>query len=284
MSESRLRRKLRSGDLSGMQMSRRDDEMEWTPLHQRPIFSQEVPHDGDPRRAAWSRQLNGYLGHMAAFLAVMIFLGFPWWGLFWGIGVIAHTLQTIPAIRGLFGQPDSPPMSTTQTEISAGEEDPFLVELETALADLEGQGEGVQNIRKQARELHQRRLQLDAAVQVVDLSLLEQELSERIATAGASNDDADRGFILREADALQSRLDALRAASQRRDRLVAQERELLHALEGTRLAMLSAMDANDHDASVQQLEDIQQRLAAREEVRDDLDRARRAAQRQQQQR
>lgn len=277
LSELELRNKLRNGSFSGIELVRMEGETEWTPLHERPIFSQEVAYVGDARRAAWWRAVRGYAGHLAAFLGVMIFLGFPWWGIFWGIAVLGHTARTLPAIRGLFTETRTPTLPNTARPARA--DDAFLHQLESALADLESHGETVERFREQARALHQRRLALDAAVITEDVAALEVELTERRAVAESAPSAQDAEIFFTEVQALSARLDALKAARQRRDRLAAQERKLLHELEGARLAMLSMDDEADQPEIHSRLAEIQGRLAAEEEVAEKLSAARQAGQR-----
>ena len=53
--EHELRAKLRSGDLSGLELARPVEGDAWQPLHDTPLFAQEVPHTGDTWAAARRR-------------------------------------------------------------------------------------------------------------------------------------------------------------------------------------------------------------------------------------
>jgi serine/threonine protein kinase len=101
ISESRLRRRLRSNRYSGMEMVRREGDDVWVPLHETRVFREEVPHRGDPRDAAGMRRLMGFLNHFAAFFifgAVMFFKTgeVPIWMGYWAIGLVSHALAALP--------------------------------------------------------------------------------------------------------------------------------------------------------------------------------------------
>lgn len=278
-SDKKLRKKLRSGDLSGVELARRDGASGWTPLHELPIFSEEVAFTGDARSAAWTRQASGFGWHLAVFLGVMWFLGFPWWGIFWGIGVAGHLWGSRTALLGLAqgaqAQAQLPQPTASAAPVA---EDDFSAALEKALGALEQDGESVSAIRADAEALHARRLAFEAAISDIDIGALEAELAQRRAAVDAAERAADIESFSREVVALEGRLESAHEAVAARDRLAAQERELLHQLEGIRLARLRA--SLDEEAPVDaaaQIGEIRERIAAEAEVDARLAAARRAA-------
>jgi serine/threonine protein kinase len=98
MSERKLRKKLRRNDFSGLEMVRRDGEDRWELLHDSTIFVEEVPVRGEARDAARWRLIRGFGGHLAAFIGVGIFMQFPLWMAFWGIGLVSHGLRVLPVV------------------------------------------------------------------------------------------------------------------------------------------------------------------------------------------
>jgi hypothetical protein len=104
MTEGELRHKLRSNDLSGMELARPDGTDEWIPLHELPVFQEEVPTDGDPRRAALRRVSRSFVGHAGIWAAVLGVTGgyAEWWGWVWGAFVAYHAYQAVPYIWELW--------------------------------------------------------------------------------------------------------------------------------------------------------------------------------------
>lgn len=106
--ERKLRGKIRSRDLAGDELVRREEEPEGAlrPLFQDPIF-QDV-HNVGPEQAQLVTHANrarGFAGHAITFLAVGAFLGFPWWMVFWGLGLATHGMKTMGAMDALRADP-----------------------------------------------------------------------------------------------------------------------------------------------------------------------------------
>ena len=97
-SEKKLRRKLREGDLSGLELARPEDQSQWQPLHELDIFSEEVPHQGDPRDVARRRMAKGLAWHVLIYGVVtsMLFGAFSIPGAIWGLFLIAHASKALP--------------------------------------------------------------------------------------------------------------------------------------------------------------------------------------------
>ena len=104
MTEGELRHKLRSNDLSGMELARPEGVDDWIPLHELPIFQEEVPTDGDPRRAALRRVSRSFLGHAGIWAAVLGVTGgyADWWGWVWGAFVAYHAYHAVPYLWELW--------------------------------------------------------------------------------------------------------------------------------------------------------------------------------------
>ena len=277
VTEKRLRAQLQNGDLTGMERVREEGSEAWMPLHQTALFRQEVPHDGDPERAAWRREATSYAWHLGVFLAVLGFLGFPLWGVFWGIGMVGHTLKVLPALQGLLSRSLAPALDAPPAPLASPQTAGLTGPLQQALAALRDTGEDVSEIEAAAADLQQHRLALDAALQEAALPALEEQHAALLAQAGASESAREAEQHSAEAQALAARIAALRDAEQARDRLLAQERALLHQLEGIRLSRLTVV-VNAPPLG-EQLDEIRQHLRADAEVEEKLASARQAAQR-----
>ena len=77
MSEAELRSKLRRGKFSGLELARRADVMEWRPLGQLQLYSEEVAYEGDPIEHARLKAVNRWLVHFAVMAGVAAIAGFP---------------------------------------------------------------------------------------------------------------------------------------------------------------------------------------------------------------
>ena len=107
VTEERLRKRLRKNRYSGAELIRQKGEVEWIPLYQSAVFRQEVPYRGDPIDWARKRKLQEFFRHAACFVGMGItwFLWkgeIPMWMGFWGIGLAAHAINTVPAALPLW--------------------------------------------------------------------------------------------------------------------------------------------------------------------------------------
>lgn len=290
-SEDKLRRKLRSGDLTGVEVARPDGVDEWRPLHAWPVFREEVAVEGsDTERAALDRQLQGFVGHLVAFVGVMA--GFtvmtgsvPFWGAFWGIGLAMHALKVGPAaIRRIQrGHASQAAQAVEAVEAVAALEDPQVTALRAALDGLESAELDVDldAIRQAGVDLAGKRAALEAALPEDGVRSLEGQLSAAEARATIGGPDAPDHEA--EARALRQRLSHLREVSTTVERLKARERALVHEVEALRLAALQAA-ARDDAAPAPDLAAATERLRAEVAAVDEVDalvnRARAARERQ----
>ena len=72
LTERKLRNSLKSGDLSGLELVRADDEVDWGPLYARPLYKEEVPVVGDPYQTARNRVLRGLKQHAFTFAIMSV--------------------------------------------------------------------------------------------------------------------------------------------------------------------------------------------------------------------
>ncbi|MFT5686779.1 MAG: hypothetical protein ACI8RZ_007736 [Myxococcota bacterium] len=259
LSEKKLRKKLRSRDLTGMELCRAPGSGEWVVLHSTEIFAEEVPHVGDAAMVAQRRELTGFGWHLAIFLGVMAFLGFPFWGIFWGIGVAGHAFKIIPILQTMLGQQTTAPQVQAAEPVAPQPVDAFEARLTSLLASLPDSTEDLSGIAQSARSIHAQIQQLDEALSGTSLAELEAQSGQ--GTEG-------------ERIARDGHITAIKSAMASRERLAGQERELLHALEHMRLTRLDS--ASSEDLS-EQLGELRGRLDAEAEVEQKLEAARRAS-------
>lgn len=127
MTEGELRHKLRSNDLSGMELARPEGVEQWITLHELPIFQEEVPTDGNPRRAALRRVSRSFLGHAGIWAAVMAVTGGygEWWGWVWGAFLAYHAYQAVPYVWELMRSRGSS-LAAASDVLEAGKAPPEL--------------------------------------------------------------------------------------------------------------------------------------------------------------
>lgn len=95
--EAKLRKQLRAGHLTGVELARRPEEDNWTPLHDLAMFREEVPHVGEPRDIARRREVSGFAWNALAFAGVSIFfLGPSVASLIWAIFLVGHAARALP--------------------------------------------------------------------------------------------------------------------------------------------------------------------------------------------
>lgn len=291
MTERKLRRRLRGGDLHGDELARPEGASEWSRLWDLPIYRDVVPHvpGEDLRRLAFRRILRGLLGHTLAFFAVLVFLGFPGWGVFWGIGLVMHWVSAAPRLVDLrvAMQQDTPAPIAARAEdpVGAPVDDSALGRaaraLEEALDDPEDPlATEVSRSLEAGRELQRRLRALEALLDPDPRPALREEqeaLASRLTAAGS---DRDREVLEDQVASLVERLLQLDQAAATRDRVAAQLSALVHQLEGLRVALAQrALGVGaDGPSLLDTLRGARERAEAGAEVDEALARGRRAAQ------
>ena len=299
LTDEKLRKQLRGNDLSGTELARRENRDDWAPLHDYPVFTEEVPHVGDAASAASRRQLMSFAAHGAMFVVIGYITGWPWLMALWGLALAGHALRSVPAARQAFGRPPPRARASTRgkTASLSGEQsaeqslrhDPFVDELDVAIRELqtaldESPGRmtdppDLERIRTAARRAHGRRV---ALLDLVDTRLqakLEGDLGQVRRDAGEAPDQRTAETFDAEARAIAERLAAMRGAFAAAERLRSRESALLHQLQGARLDLLSAgiTDLPVAPALTPKLDRLRGELEAEAEVDSELARARLAA-------
>jgi hypothetical protein len=269
-SEKQVRKKLRSGDLTGLELARPPDQEEWAPLHDTALFREEVAHVGDPGNAARMRALTGFGWHFASFAAVMWFFGFPFWGAFWGIGLAAHAVKMAPILMEMRQQKQPAPLRVSRPEPEPVSDDPFEQRLAKLLAAIPNSADATA-VATSIRETRTRRMVLDEALEG---GLLPEELEAAQDRVESAVSEHDRASFAEEVAALEAHMKAQDKASRARDRLAARERELFHVLESVRLAQLNATSSDDDDVP-RLLHEARRKYDAEAELDEELALARR---------
>lgn len=95
-----------------MELARRADETQWYPVHDSPLYAQEVAFEGSPRDHARKKVVRGFAIHALVYLAVNLMIGFaaPVF-LLWGIGIVVHGARALPTARELYREGKLPYLS-----------------------------------------------------------------------------------------------------------------------------------------------------------------------------
>ena len=300
--EKKLRKKLRSNDLTGLELVRRQDDEDWTPLCETALFRDEVPFRGQPLDAARRREVQGFGGHLTGWLitaGVMAALGdwFPVWLLIWGVFLLMHAAKVAPSALRLWLAGDllSAP---TQTSLAAATPQSQAIEAPQSHAPLAGEigeirallnkrGDAqaarlTQEVEQLASTMHQigrRRADLEAQLSPNEMRELETARDETNLRLQNATTEQDRDLLQQELEAIDQRQQAVEQAQRTLTRLQSQERKAQHQLKQLRLD-LSQAEARSVDVPnlADRVEALRLDAAAVEEVEEVLAASRRAAQ------
>ena len=256
--EKRLRKKLRTNDLSGLELVRRDDEEDWVQLCETDLFRDEVPFMGDPIFAARRRQIRGFMGHLSAWIitgTIMAILGdwFPVWLLIWGAFLAVHGLKVLPsAIHVINGQiagrrpasliesPATHRHAVAPSAVKRSGVDNEIAEVRALLAKRDDEeaarlAREVEQLDATMAELARRRADLEAQLSPDELRELEQARSEADLRLQKVTNAQDRDLLRKELAVVEQRHQAVEHALRTLERLRSQERMAHHQLKQLRL-------------------------------------------------
>ncbi|HCH65341.1 MAG: hypothetical protein CL927_02130 [Deltaproteobacteria bacterium] len=280
--EQQLREALRNGALSGAEMVRPPGATGWIPLHTLGVFSEEVPVRRDSRRAVDEKTARGWVVHLAVFGTMVVYLGrgsIPTWAVFWGLGVLAHTLRGLPATLRVLGRlgtarsantpaassfpvaEPAPPLPhahpAVESIVAQGlpPESDFLTQVREAVDAVQGVWTrsasalgplpDLDGLSRAAERLEARHNSLSELHIHEDRTALEAELAHALSRQEAAPDALTAGIYGDEAAAIADRLTAVDAAVAVAEQLAARKRTLLHQLAGLRLS--AGQTAATHD-------------------------------------
>ncbi|MEM7160612.1 MAG: hypothetical protein AAF799_47690 [Myxococcota bacterium] len=245
-SEKKLRRKLRERDLSGLELARHADDEDWQPLHDLPIFREEVPFVGDPRIAAQRQVTKSFGWHLIIYLAVTSYffgvLSIP--GMIWGLFVLGHASKALPATWSLI---------RSGNLLSGGGE----------AKALPPKGESKEAPSLPAAE----RAALPAA------KGFDADMSE-VRALLARRDEGDAGPTIAALDRMAETVHELRDKIRRLSALVDEDelRELIAQRDAAQASLATATDPEDRQLRQRQIEVLGDRLGADERARKTLER------------
>lgn len=318
LTERQIREDLRDGTLSGAEMVRPPGATGWIPLHSLGVFAEEVPVRRNARHVVDQKTARGWIMHLAVF-GVLVVYGrrgtIPTWAMFWGLGLLAHTLRGLPAtVRVLRTWATSTPPPTIAPappaearpvapapappepppQPQAAPSPDFLAQVRDAVDAVQhvwthstralGPKPDLAGLTRAAERLESRHRSLLALHANEDRTTLETELVDAQARQEAAPDALAAEVFGDEAAAIADRLAAVDAAIAVAEQLAARKRTLLHQLAGLRLA--AGQTAATHDgpeparvaeALVEKTHTLRDALSASAEVDDALARARKAA-------
>jgi hypothetical protein len=206
---------IRDGELSGVELVRRDDEEAWRPLFETALFRREVPNAGDPRSAARWRALRAVGGHFGAFFLVAGIMyaiqgQFPFWLGIWGVVLAFQAIKAAPTVLSLLRGPELargrtvaalPGDAPRELPAPAPAAAPIAQEAARVRALIEERG------GKEARQLL---AEVDAIVK------RERELAARQADLEEQTSDGERAAVARSAEEARRSLEHASRAEDRR--------------------------------------------------------------------
>jgi len=265
LAEKKLRKRLRDGDLSGLELVRREGESEWQPLCETALFRDEVPFRGDPRDAARLRMVRRFGGHLMGWaICVAIFgaLGswFPFWLLIWAVFVALHGLKVAPTALELHREGKllklrpAPPRaqaaaSATQAEPepeTAADETPFVIKEARRVRELLAAKGGehaarllgqIDSLVKTLGELAAKEADLEQLTSAAEREEIERAQEDARRRLRIADSDGDRELLQRELDAAEERQSALGDAVRMKERLRARRSTAEHQIKQLRLEL-----------------------------------------------
>jgi hypothetical protein len=265
LEEGKLRRKLRSKDLTGLELVLREGDETWVPLCETELFREEVPFRGHPRDAARRRDVQGFVGHLSGWVitaGVMAALGswFPFWLWIWAVFLAMHGAKVAPSAVALLGsgqlfEPGGPPRPARLPEPRAGRIEPgpggrapLAAKADRIRALLrERTGDEAERLARELealvaalQEIARRRADLEAQLSPDELRGLKSARDEATRRLESADNGQDRELFERELEAIDQRYEAVRHAQRTLARLQSQERVVEHQLEQLRLDLSQA--------------------------------------------
>lgn len=295
----KLRKRILEREVSGEELVRRLDEPDdgLRPLHTLPLYQQLLGLS--PEAAALetaARRTRGLLAHGAAFVAVGALTGFPWWLIFWGLGLFSHLTRTLPSVRrlqdsgrawrALVGDHSAASVSAPAESEPSAEPAGESVLPDAAAADwdalrplLASLPEPTQAALTGAHEqlvaLHGRAAELDALLAEESPESLDAQAAELEVDLASAPDDRTRELVEQSARALEARREAVEELRAAQLRVRAQSRAIGHQLRSARLALAG----RGLDAEPAKLQEVLDGLAEQSRSTDELEETLAAARR-----
>jgi hypothetical protein len=292
--ETELAERIRRGKLTGLEMVRREDEELWQPLFESRVYRREVPGGSDPREAARRRIMRGLFGHFSGFFATLVTMWvitgqFPWWIVFWGIGLAMHVMKAGPMLWTL-ARHRSPEVAPAPSPGELSAREPAVPALPAANAAPQS---GVEQEAARVRVLIEQRggpdakrllAEVDGILKLVgDLAAREADLEEqtsdrersaiRHAISSAEERiqraelEQDRRLFERQVEVLRGHEEAIGKAVRVLDRLRVRRQVAEHQLKQLRLDLSrGAASGLDVPELSSRLQFIRYEVDAREEV------------------
>lgn len=282
LTERKLRNSLKSGDLSGLELCRAEDEEAWGPLYARSLYQQEIPVVGDPYQTAKNRVLGGLKKHAFTFAIMSIVFtlwqgSVPFWLGFWALGLAFHAYSALTqAGQKAIGDParEGVPASHTYKRQSADPLDAEAEAIEKLVGQLDAPNKAsvvaqVKALVATVRAAEAREQDLERQTSEGERAKVRAELAG--AEANVQKGGADVAVFEQQVGALKDRLKAIDDATQARAVLLAKRSVAISQLKQLRLE-LSRASANQTALAdlADRLEDVQLELSAQREVEDTL--------------
>ncbi len=287
--EAKLVKALRRGNLSGLEMVRREGEEQWRPLFESRIYRLEVPTTGDPRDAARWRLVRGVGAHFTGFFTTAVIMTviqhqIPFWIWIWGAVLAMQALRAAPAAWVLLqrsrkplepaaGWPPLPgrePARLAPPVVSAMAQEAARVRALIAQPggkDTKALLEEVEGIVKKTEALVARMADLEEQTSSGERSALAAAVSDARARLERADSAQDRRLFERQLEVLLGREEAIAKAVRVLERLRLRKDLAEHQLKQLRLDLSrGAAGSLALPELSSRLEFIRDEIDAREEV------------------
>jgi len=258
LSDDQVRNALRTGELTGRELARRDGERTWSPVVELPEFRGPLGLEVALSRS--DGNLRAFLSHLGVFSVFVVFSGLtdfngwaflPWWGLgvaLHGVSVATKWRRRERGVQQRAAEPKSD-LGRRLERLTKDVKDPAL---RADLLDLQSKADALSGQRDQLGQL----LSQDHS--------LESEAAEIEQALASTTDPRTKEALLQNRNALSTRLELLEKAKDAQVRLSAQQRTLEHQIEALRLALLQR--GGENSGLQQQLDNVRALVDADDEV------------------
>jgi hypothetical protein len=222
---------IRDGNLTGVELVRRDDEEVWQPLFESHVFRREVPNVGNPREAAGWRALRALGGSLTAFAittVVMVSQGeFPFWLGIWAgvlglqaLGTLPRVLPLLrprPAVGGSPAPPALPEAAPRQLPLPRGDAPPSPIAQEAARVRAliaERGGRDAKRLVAEVDEIVRRETELAARQADLEEQTSERERAELKRSATQARQSLERASGAEDRRLFERQLEVLRRSEE----------------------------------------------------------------------
>lgn len=261
-----VERMLKSGELHGGEMVRPGGRGEWIQLQHTELFRAYMPSTSPSlqERDAVRAKMGAVVAHVGIFLVALVGIGPQAYMVLWGAALGYHLWESRFIAKQMFGLGDDRGVGPVGTMLGAPAPPSAVLpaarsELETTIAQLDPllrQGEHSQlrteleALRDSGRNMITRRMQLQQVLDPGKLRRLKEEAQQASVDLEAAGDDRTRAALTDQLTSLGERIEMMEGAAGTVDRILAQERTMVHQVESLRIAVAQAQAEEGSDADL----------------------------------